>query len=229
MKVKYKRFVALLILTAVILLPVWYYNNFTIATVTETITSGKVNGEIKIVTISDLHAYNFGKNNATIIRKISELSPDLIFCLGDMYSRGQTRKIDESVIFLERLAEIADVYVVTGDHDTDDEYKEKLRSVQNITLLSYEKEDINVNGNTLSVYGIDNVYFSATFDLINEFSPPTDDKLNILLSHIPAKDKFDNFGFDFIFCGDTHGGMIRLPFLDGLHLYKSKNRLSSYR
>ncbi len=217
LKAKNKRFIALLVLIAILIIPVWYYNNFTIKTVNETVTSEKIDGEIKIVTISDLHAYKFGKSNRKVIEEIRTLSPDLIFFLGDMYSRGQTQKIDESITFLKNLSQIADTYVITGDHDTDEAYKEKLRSAKDVTFLSYEKADISVNGNNLSVYGIDNVYFSATFDLINEFAPPTDDMLNILLSHIPAIDHFGDFGFDFIFCGDTHGGMVRLLFLDGLY------------
>lgn len=217
LKAKSKRFLALLILIAILTIPVWYYNNFTIKTVSETVASEKINGEIKIVTISDLHAYKFGKGNKKVIEEIRALFPDLIFFLGDMYSRGQTDKIDESVTFLENLSEIADTYVITGDHDTDNVYKEKLRSAKDVTLLSYEKDDIDINGNKLSIYGIDNVYFSSTFDLINEFSPPAVDRINILLSHIPSIEHFGNFGFDFIFCGDTHGGMVRLPFLDGLY------------
>ncbi len=217
MKAKTKKFIALILTVIIIMLPIWFYNNFSLKTVNETITSDKINGEIRIAVISDLHGYSFGKNNRKIIKEISSLSPDLIFFLGDMYSRGRTDKIDTSVRFLKSLAEIAEVYVVTGDHDTDDSYKEALRNAETINLLDYRKEDIIVNGNNLSVYGIDNVYYSATFDLINEFQPPSDNKFNILLSHIPSIENVGDFGFDIIFCGDTHGGMVRLPFLDGLY------------
>lgn len=217
MKTKSKKFIALLISALILLIPLWCFNNFTLKTVQETVTSEKISGEIKIVAISDLHAFRFGKNNSSIINKIRDMSPDLIFYLGDIYSRGQTNRIDESIEFLESLAEISKTYVITGDHDTDDIYKEKLRSAQDVTFLSYDKEDITVNSNNLSIYGIDNVYFSSTFDLLNEFSPPADDRFNILLSHIPSIEHFGDFGLDFIFCGDTHGGMVRLPFLDGLY------------
>lgn len=217
MKTKIKRLIALLITAVIIMLPVWYYNNFTVKTVCETISSSKVDGEIKIAVISDLHAYIFGKDNEKIVNGIEELSPDLIFFLGDMYSRGQTDKIGESVDFLEALAEITQVFIVTGDHDYDEAYKNELRKIKNVTLLDYVKEDITVNSNELYIYGIDNVNFSSTFDLSNEFEVPDEDKLNILLSHIPSIEHYGDFGFDLIFCGDTHGGMIRLPFLDGLY------------
>lgn len=217
MKIKIKKLIAVIAVILIIAFPVWYYNNFSVRITEETVTNKKIDEEIKIAVISDLHGYNFGKNNSKIIDSVKELSPDLIFCLGDMYSRGQLNKIDDTADLLGQLGRITDVYVVTGDHDTDEAYKQRLKTINNVVLLDYVKEDITVNGNKLAVYGIDNVYYSATFDLINEFAPPTDDKVNILLSHIPSFEHFGDFGFDLICCGDTHGGMIRLPFLDGLY------------
>lgn len=217
LKTKTKKLIALLIAAVIIMLPVWFYNNFTVKTVYETINSSKIDGEIKIAVISDLHAYKFGKDNKKIVNGVKALSPDLIFFLGDMYSRGQTDKIGESVEFLEALAEITQVFIVTGDHDYDDIYKEELLKLENVKLLDYVRDDITVNSNELCIYGIDNVYFSSTFDLSNEFETPDEDKFNILLSHIPSIEHYGDFGFDLIFCGDTHGGMIRLPFLDGLY------------
>ncbi|MBQ3129184.1 MAG: metallophosphoesterase [Clostridia bacterium] len=217
MTAKVKRCIILLLALAVVLFSVWFYNNFTLKITEETVTSEKVEGEIKIVVMSDLHSFRFGKDNLKLIEKTKKLSPDLIFFVGDIYSRGQTSKIGQAVSLLESLGKIADVYVVTGDHDTDELYKNELKKAENVTLLDYTKKDIAVKGNELSLYGIDNVYFSSTFDLGNEFDTPSENRLNILLSHIPSIEHYGDFGFDFIFCGDTHGGMVRLPFLNGLY------------
>ena len=217
MTAKVKRCIILLLALAVVLFSVWFYNNFTLKITEETVASEKVEGEIKIAVMSDLHSFRFGKDNLKLIEKTKKLSPDLIFFVGDIYSRGQTSKIGQAVSLLESLGEIADVYVVTGDHDTDELYKSELKKAENVTLLDYTKKDITVKGNELSLYGIDNVYFSSTFDLGNEFDTPSENRLNILLSHIPSIEHYGDFGFDFIFCGDTHGGMVRLPFLNGLY------------
>lgn len=217
MTAKVKRCIILLLALAVVLFSVWFYNNFTLKIIEETVTSEKVEGEIKIAVMSDLHSFRFGKDNLKLIEKTKKLSPDLIFFVGDIYSRGQTNRIGQAVSLLESLGEIADVYVVTGDHDTDELYKNELKKAENVTLLDYTKKDITVKGNELSLYGIDNVYFSSTFDLGNEFDTPSENRLNILLSHIPSIEHYGDFGFDFIFCGDTHGGMVRLPFLNGLY------------
>ena len=217
MKQKSKRGFALLVSLIIVLSFIWCYNNFTIKITQEIVACEKAEGEIRIAVMSDLHSYSFGRDNLKIIETTRELSPDLIFFLGDIYSRGQTNKIEQAVSFLEALSEIADVYVVTGDHDTDELYKAELKAAESIRLLDYEKADIAINSNALSVYGIDNVYFSTSFDLNNEFDKPDENRINILLSHIPSVEHYGDFGFDFIFCGDTHGGMIRLPLLDGLY------------
>lgn len=206
-----------LIILSLALIAVWVFNNFTIKNVEETLASDKLNADVKIAVISDLHSFSYGKDNKVIISRIREAEPDLIFVLGDMYSKGQTAKIDSTVSFIATLAEITDVCIVTGDHDYDKEYKEKLQTVNNVNLLDYEYRDFEIKGNEIRVYGIDNVYFSSTFDLHNEFDEPDKSRVNILLSHIPSIQHYGDFGFDYIFSGDSHGGLIRIPFLGGIY------------
>ena len=213
---KRKIFKIFCLIAVPILLIVWSFNNFTIKTTNATLTSKKITEEIRIALVSDIHLSFFTDKNE-IINSINKTNPDLIFVLGDAYSRGQTHKIDDVCAFMQNLAEIADVYVVVGDHDYDDEYKKEVRKLDNIHLLDYEFRDISIKGNKLRIYGINNAYFSESFDLSKEFDPLPNDRVNILLSHIPSMEHYGDFGFDFIFSGDTHGGMIRLPFLGGIY------------
>ena len=196
---------------------IWYWNNFTIRTTEQTILSDKINGEVQIVLISDLHGASFGKDNSRLIKKISDANPNLIFVLGDMYSCGHTEDIEKTVKLIENLTEITDTFLITGDHDTDDSYKQELKKLKNLHYLSFESQDITVNGTDITVYGVDNVYFSPTYDLNNAFTQPDSNRLNILLAHIPQYPYYDSFNVDLIFCGDSHGGMIRLPFLGGIY------------
>lgn len=213
-KHKFKKLLCLFF--ALILFAVWIYNNFTLVTNEVTLTNSKANEEVRIMLISDLHL-SFYSDTDKIIDTAKQNRPDLIFVLGDMYSRKQTSKIDRVIQFMNDLSEVAEVYAVTGDHDYDEEYKEKLRNLKKVHLLEYDYTDININGNDLRIYGIDNVYFTDTFDLHNEFEEPPTDKINILLSHIPSMSSYGDFGFDYIFCGDSHGGMVRLPMLGGIY------------
>ncbi len=217
MKTKTKFTLIFSAVLAFTLIFVWYFGNFTLKTTVEDLTCDKAGEKIKIVLLSDLHSYSFGKDNSKLFKEIEEMEPDLIFTLGDLYSRNQTDKIPDTMNFLNRLSEIAEVYTVTGDHDDDDCYKEELRKNKNIKFLDYAYDDIEIKGNSIRIYGIDNVYFSSTFDLHNEFADLDKTKINILLSHIPSIEHYGDFGFDFIFCGDTHGGAVRLPWLGGLY------------
>lgn len=212
-KSKSKKAFCLILLIIMLIVPLWYYNNYSIKINNQTLYSDKVTDNIHLTLLSDLHATQFDKDNTIIIEKVRTTSPDIIFILGDMYSRWHQNDIDKTVELVNRLSEIADVYIITGDHDTDDLYKQKLKSLDGVTYLAYDKKDITVNGNKISIYGIDNVYFTPTFDLKNEFNEPDDSALNILLSHIPSVQHLKSFGADIIFSGDTHGGLIRLPWL----------------
>lgn len=216
LKKKRKILKLLCLISIPLLLVVWSFNNFTIKTTVATLTSEKINEELRIALVSDVHLSVF-TDKKDIINSITQTNPDLIFVLGDVYSRGQTQKIDDACSFMQTLSEIADVYVVTGDHDYDDTYKNELRELNNVHLLDYEYRDIDVKGNNLRIYGINNAYFSESFDLRKEFDTPPSDRVNILLSHIPSMKHYGDFGFDYIFCGDTHGGMVRLPYLGGIY------------
>lgn len=199
-----------------VLLVVWSFNNFTIKTTVTTLTSEKFNEEVRIALVSDIHLSVFTDKKG-IIKSITETNPDLIFVLGDIYSRGQTHKINEACTLIQDLSKIAEVYVVVGDHDYDDEYKNEVKKLNNVHLMDYEYRDIDIKGNKLRIYGINNAYFSDNFDLSKEFDAPPKDRVNILLAHIPSMEHYGDFGFDYIFCGDTHGGMVRLPYLGGIY------------
>ena len=118
----------------VLLLVVWSYNNLTLKTVEASLASDKAKDEIRIALISDLH-YSFIYNNNEVISRVKETKPDIIFVLGDMYSRGMTGRIDNVISFLEKLSDIADIYAVTGDHDYDDEYKQKINNLEKMEII----------------------------------------------------------------------------------------------
>jgi predicted MPP superfamily phosphohydrolase len=170
--------------------------------------------------ISDLHATEKGVSNETILKKIEKANPAIVFMLGDMYTRDSTQ--DEINLVTELVSMVTDagyyVYFVTGEHDTLSSYVESVR-LAGAHVMDYKSEKINVNGNNVEVFGIDNVYFSPTFDLDNEFTL-TDGYYSILMAHIPNYEAYSEFGADLTICGDTHGGIARLPFI-GLAYYNA--------
>ncbi len=200
-----------------ILLLCWWLQNYTLKTTRETIYSSHVHTPVTIVLLSDLHASALGIDENRMLHAIAKENPDLVLVLGDMYTKSERDTSRERAEdFLRQLgAQQKNVYMVIGEHDRSVEY---IRNVEasGISVLSYEQDSLRVGETTLALYGIDNAYFSNTFDLSHAFAKPDSDSFSILLSHIPNYDAYAAFGTDLTVCGDTHGGIMRLPFVGPL-------------
>lgn len=203
-----RRFCAVLI----ILLFIWWFNNFTIKIVNSTVHSHKINKTVKIAVISDLHASDLSISSRKILRKIEKEDPDIVVELGDMYTSGSGKRLMKKPVELTKKIIDAGypVYFVSGEHDADQLFFEDLLAV-GAHIMNYKSETVEINGNRIQILGIDNAYYSPTFDLTNEFTLD-ESCYNILLAHIPNYKKFAKFGADLTLCADTHGGMIQLPF-----------------
>lgn len=211
----------------VIILFIWWYNNFTLTVNEVCFTDERINDVINIVQITDLHGAVFGKDNKHLIDKIEKQNPDLIVVTGDMYSNMSANNGKETVLsLLKRLAEKNDVYYINGEHDSEDgAFYSELES-SGVNVMNYKDEIITVKNTKLHLYGINNVYYSDTFNLHNAFEPD-DENYSILLAHASFFERFADFGIDLSICGDTHGGMFRLPVLgavyDGATYFPERN------
>lgn len=198
----------------VVIILIFVFNNYTLKLNHQEIKSSKVNNNIKIALISDYHAFYIGVPNVIIYTALKRENPDLVFFLGDMYSNGSKDiLVQKSVDFMEHIRNMGyPCYFVCGEHDNDDNYFNTLESA-GINVLHYKLDNITIKDTKLNLYGINNVYFSDTFDLHNEFDAPNPEEFSILLAHIPMYDYYQNFGTDLTVSGDTHGGLIQVPFL----------------
>lgn len=199
----------------VVIILAWYLNIKLISNTKIEIANKKINNEIKIVQISDLHGMKFGINNTKLKNKIKKINPDFIVVTGDMYTAKDTFGMENAVNLLKSLSEKYIVYFVNGEHDNDEEYKNRLKKC-GIHVLDYKKEQITIKDTKINLYGITNVYYSNTFDLKNEFAL-NKEEYNILLAHISNLNSFEKFGIDLAICGDTHGGQVRLPFIGAIY------------
>ena len=196
----------------VLIAAVWWFNNYTLRTTAETISSDMISSKIRLAVISDQHATKLGISNKTIFRTLDSAKPDIVFILGDMYTSGSNWELMQKPVELVDSIVSAGypVYCVTGEHDYDERYVEELKKT-GARVLDYDDEYVELKGSRLRIIGIDNVYYSPTFDLRNEYTPD-EDSFNILLAHIPNYEKFADFGADLTLCADTHGEMAQLPF-----------------
>ncbi|MDO4864165.1 MAG: metallophosphoesterase [Ruminococcus sp.] len=194
------------------LLAIWWFNNYTIRVNKNAYVTEKVTTRFRIVVISDLHIHEGGIGGDKVLSKISAADPDMVFVLGDMYTTGSEQQVIDMAAkaVTDIAAEGYPTYFVSGEHDTDKGYIAALESA-GVNVMNYRSDIIEVKGNRVQLIGIDNVYYSPTFDLSNEFTVD-DGCLSILLAHIPNYPAFSEFGTDLTICADTHGGMFQLPF-----------------
>lgn len=179
----------------------------------------------RIVVLSDLHGAEFGETNDALFAAVDAESPDFIVYLGDLEDRyrGATAGYAESVA--SRLAAIAPTYYVTGNHEWAigevPQLKERLTE-SGMTVLSNQFLTLERNGESIVLAGIDdpNGYADqkSPEELAAELYADQGDPFWILLAH--RNDRFENqyslLGADLVLSGHGHGGIIRLPFTDGL-------------
>ncbi len=194
----------------------WRYNNYYLKINETSLTSSKITEPVRFAVLSDLHAHDGSISNDRILSELEQISPDAVFVLGDMYSRDSS--VEEKCIAIQLMQNIAKdypEYFVPGDHDTSENYLSML-SDSGVHVMCYTEETLELKGSRFRIMGIDNVYYTSTFDLNNAFLPD-ESCYNILLAHIPNYEKFAAFGADLTLCADTHGGMARLPFIGTLY------------
>lgn len=84
-------------------------------------SSIKVDSNVRVLQLSDLHGVSYGENNEKLLERVKELKPDLIICTGDMVNSTVD---DLSYIkeFSKSLAEIAPSYYIYGNNEKDTIY-----------------------------------------------------------------------------------------------------------
>lgn len=169
---------------------------------------------LKIVHISDLHYQHFGKQNEKLADKIEAEKPDIIVLTGDIID-GTKEDFAPIDSLFARISAICPVYAVGGNHELDSEYYYarllELYEKYGIQELRDETVHYTKNGADIAIYGIpygmglENMKTAAGADVA------------ILLAHDPQIAEYvTNYGYDLMFSGHLHGGVVRIPFVGGL-------------
>ena len=196
------------------------------------ISSSKINNNVNIVMIADVHDQNC-KVKDEIVDRIKQLKPDIILCVGDIIDNES--KSDKSIIeFLSSLLKISDVYMSLGNHEL--EYpgsKQLIEDIKNTgaTVLDKEYQDIEVNGNTIRIGGMYDYAFSQETGDIDQETMKSDvysfltemkqtSSFQLMMAHRPDSFIFGNaykWDFDLVVSGHYHGGQMILPYAGGLY------------
>ena len=185
---------------------------------------------LRIVHLTDLHEKQFGKQNRILLQRVEELHPDLVVFTGDLVY-GHRQDVPKMIHTLSVLAARYPFYYVPGNHE---------HRMKDIGVLLKQLEQAGVHvlqnriittqiaGDTLSILGMD-----EDPEHHKDFSDPNGpcaqkrrallsqlegcDGLRLLLCHHPenyallGEVSYNQFDFDLMLSGHTHGGQIALP------------------
>ena len=178
-----------------------------------------------VVQLSDLHCGSFGENNSGLLAAVAAAEPDYIFLTGDLLD--QAKPIPEGYVetLAGGLAAIAPTYYVTGNHEwargSVPELKNTLADC-GVTVLSNQFVPLERQGDVILLAGIDdpNGYADQKTpeELAAEIAAAGNSPYWLLLAHRNTlfADRYSRLGANLTICGHGHGGLIRLPFTDGL-------------
>ena len=178
-----------------------------------------------IVQLSDLHGALFGEDNRDLLKVVAKNRPDYIFLTGDLLDQYRATPHSYAVSLGGALADIAPTYFVTGNHEWAlpdvPGLKRKLEEA-GVQVLTNEYTVLARDGDNAVLAGIDdpNGYADQKTpeEVAEEVRAAFDAPFWMLLAHRNNyfEDEYCRLGADLVISGHGHGGLVRLPFTDGL-------------
>lgn len=189
-----------------------------------------------IAMLSDLHDNPVADK---IMKLIDDISPDIIICAGDM-PVSNVKYMNRQYIAEELMTAVAGKYRVlyaNGNHETKirireykfgeyyKEYTEKLMKA-GVEFINNSKCVLEKNGEHIVVTGYESdlsYYKKATNQILpvetleSLTGVSNKEEYNILVAHNPVYfSTYEKAGYDLVFSGHIHGGIIRLPIIGGI-------------
>jgi len=230
-------FIAIILFLIVFIINLIY--NFIIIKRDYRIITDKVNNNVKIAHLSDIHGINTDYKNNKIIEILEKEKPDVIVLTGDLvdatdYSKGKY-PIEKTLLWMKKLIKISPVYYVFGNHElaliedkTDRAYKfVKTIEEAGIKIVNNETDIITINNEKIVLMGIQEPQTVNSYDPFEKtieeelrfvFQNVNSNDYRILLSHRPEYfNIYSEYDIDLCLTGHAHGGQFRFPFIKGLY------------
>jgi len=182
----------------------------------------------RIAVLSDIHAAQFGKDNSRLIARVRAAAPDIIAVTGDVIDNHKTPPLEEQLEIIRTLiiglTPIAPVYYITGNHEWDSGGIKPLLSMLGdlgVTILRNKYTKLDKNGESIILAGTDDPNGPADMIkpdvFVENIKKAEGDCFIVMLEHRNNNlALYSELGVKLVLCGHAHGGIIRLPFTDGL-------------
>lgn len=191
----------------------------------ETIATDKLTKPISIVHFTDIQSAGIGEYEASVFKKISALSPDLILYTGDFLQLNKALEFDDQWEKLLKLFKQVKprfgIYAVFGDTELE-LYSKSAEAIKPIKMLSSKSESFEFEGGKISLHGL-SLYQSKNplwaMRSVEKWQEAHSDLdyFRIIMGHAPdyalaLKDS----EIDLCLAGHTHGGQVKIPLLGPL-------------
>lgn len=198
-------------------------------------TSSKIQKNIRMVMMSDLHNYQYGRDNTALLTALEKAAPDIVVIAGDMITAKPKEKFDKTMQMLAKIEEKYPVYYAYGNHeqkvslykerygDMGERLEQALKETK-VHILRNACVEIPNTGVVINGLEIGHEYYQRfhTRPMAETYLPgllgqPDKEKYQVLLAHNPEYFKeYAAWGADLTLSGHIHGGIVRLPFLGGV-------------
>ncbi|MDE6128881.1 MAG: metallophosphoesterase [Lachnospiraceae bacterium] len=198
-------------------------------------SSEKIKKPIRMVKLSDLHNYQYGRENSELLAAIDKAAPDMIVIAGDMITAAKKEKFDKTLTFLKALRDKYPVYYAYGNHEQKIElYKgtygdmgERFaKGLREAGIEPLHNGHVMLPDRGIAIYGLEleRAYFQRftkknmpdTY-LAELLGKKDEGCYTVLLAHNPDYfPEYAKWGADLVLAGHVHGGIVRVPFLGGL-------------
>lgn len=167
-----------------------------------------LNGLI-LVQISDLHCYQFGREQENLLHAVRRAHPDIIVITGDLFDRHRPLVHEPAFELVFSLLKEAPVFYVNGNHETAVPralfWEDDMRNM-GVRILRNEAADVSVGKDSFRIIGLNEDATPTQWTMLVDST-----RLHIVLSHRP--EKFRDYvaaSPDLVLCGHAHGGQIRI-------------------
>ncbi len=179
------------------------------------IESQKIDRELRISHLSDLHQKSFGEQNSELFRLIAEFEPDIIAVTGDMIKHERQKDADAPYLlnFARGIAQIAPSFFVTGNHEqhflnqvTD------LFEQNGVRVLGNAVEQLKIHEQMIAIGGVHDPKIAPSgLEQVAEQCGKMPG-FHLLLAHHPEHfEIFAQHDIDLVLSGHTHAGQFRIP------------------
>lgn len=180
----------------------------------EFIYSDKINSNLRIIQLSDLHITRATSTTRLrqLVEQVNMLNPDVVVLTGDTVD-DNIFLIEEQLGILKELSAPYGIYSIMGNHEFYNDVYAAKRILDSLGLKFLFNGGVHINNTNVFIAGIPDL--NTMFERVNfwrTLNPSKKEDFKVLLSHTPIIINSLSDGIvDLVLAGHTHGGQI-FPF-----------------